>query len=431
MTGATSGDEVAGLREEVARLRAEAAPTWRPTTRTGRWRPPVVAVLVLVGALLAPLAVVATWVDDLVNDTDTYVETVTPLAGNPRVQAAIADRVTATLFEQLDIEAVTRDAVDALSARGLPGPAVFALDSLAGPLADALRGFVSERVDDLVRSEQFREAWIDANRAAHRELVALLSGRNGDALQVNGNAVTINLASIISILKDRLAESGFALVDRIPEVQAEFTLLASADLVRLQSGFRLLDAVSTLLPILVLACFAGAVAVARSRRRAVLLSAIGLASGMLLLGIALNTFRIAYLDALPDHVSTAAAAAVYDELAYFIRLALRGVLDLALVVAAVAWVAGPGAAPAALRRGVRRAFDATRGSSDRPGNRVGRVGTVAWTYRGPVRAVVLGAAMVLYVTAAHPSGAWTLTLAGFTAAVLLLVEILARPTAPV
>ena len=68
-----------GERAELNRLRAQAAAAG---TRSGsrRWRTFGAAVLVLVGCLLAPVAVVAVWANNQVSNTDRYVETVAPLA---------------------------------------------------------------------------------------------------------------------------------------------------------------------------------------------------------------------------------------------------------------------------------------------------------------------------------------------------------------
>ncbi|CAM5268019.1 hypothetical protein SGLAM104S_02516 [Streptomyces glaucescens] len=65
-------------RAEYERLRRHAAVRHRRLRRAGS------SVLLLMALLLAPLAVVAAWVQDTVSDTDRYVETVAPLASEPR-----------------------------------------------------------------------------------------------------------------------------------------------------------------------------------------------------------------------------------------------------------------------------------------------------------------------------------------------------------
>ena len=251
------------LREEASRLEAELGvePGGEPGTsvpatpgsrtsagRGGWWRTPVVVVCVLLSALLAPLAIVATWAHDEVSDTDRYVETVAPLAEDPAVQDAVSSRITALLLGYLDIPAVTSDAVDALAARGVPENVAASLRALGTPLANSIESFVSQRVTRLVQSQEFADAWAEANREAHGQMVAVMTGETDGAVQVEGDTVTLNLAVVVEAVKQRLVDAGFALAERIPEVQAEFTLFESADLARAQTGFRFLSALARALP---------------------------------------------------------------------------------------------------------------------------------------------------------------------------------------
>ena len=203
-------------------------------------------------------------------------------------------------------------------------------------------------------------------------------------------------------------------------MNAQFTIFQSADLPKAQNAFRVLGAAARVLPVLALVLLAAAVAIGRSRRRTLVAGALVSPAPWSLLGLALNVFRAVYLDAIPtDQLPTDAAAAVYDTLAQFIRLNLRAVLVLFLVVAAVAWVSGPAPAPRAVRNGTTHALDVVRHGSDRAGLRTGPVGRTAWTYRTPLRAVVLGVALLVYVLAAHPTGAFTLVVVAVAAVVLL------------
>lgn len=157
-----------------------------------------------------------------------------------------------------------------------------------------------------------------------------------------------------------------------------------------------------------------------------------LAGSMLALGLALNGFRIVYLDAVPtDQLPTEAAGTIYDQLVGFIRLNLRAVLVLSLATAAVAWVTGPEPAPVAVRRGAARGLDVIRHGSDRAGLDTGPVGVFLGRYRTAIRGAVAAAVVLVYAMAAHPTGAWTLKVLLAAAAVLLVTELLARdPTRP-
>jgi hypothetical protein len=428
--------ELESLRAEVARLQAALdagaeppeQPARPPARRGGTLRWIGAGVLLALVALLAPLAIVATWVHDEISDTDRYVETVTPLAADPAVQNAVAARVTDAIFTRLDVRAVTQEAVDALEDQGLPPRATASLSALVTPMVNGVHGFVEDAVNRLISSDEFQQAWVAANREAHAQLVAVMTGKTGDVIQVEGNTVSVNLAAVIGAVKTRLENAGFALAGRIPEVNAQFTILESADITRAQTAFRTISALARALPIVALLLLAAAVALAPSRRKALVIGGFVVAASMVLLGLALNAFRIVYLDAVPpERLPPAAAAAIYDQLVGFIRLNLRAVLVVFLAVALIAWVTGPWAPAVAVRRATGRVVDMVRHGSDRAGLDTGAFGVALYNMRTPFRVGVLGVAVLVYVMAAHPTGAFALTVLVVAGLVLLLFEFLARP----
>jgi hypothetical protein len=425
--------ELERLRAEVARLQSELGerPAKAPRSRGGWWRPLVSGLCLLLVGVLAPLSIVAMWAHDQVSDTDRYVETVSPLADEPAVQDVIIDRLTTRITELLNIEAVTQEAIDALASRGLPSRAAANLSALTPALAQGVEGFVNDKVRQLVESPEFAAAWDEANRQAHGQMVAVLTGETGGAVEVSGSSVQLNLAVLIDAVKARLVDSGFALASRIPAVSAEFVLFESADLVKAQNGFRLLDATARALPIIALVLLGVAVAVGRRRRRTLMIGALVIAVSMLVLGLTLNAFRNVYLGAIPtDRIPTEAAGVIYDQLVRFIRTNLRALLVLSLVVAAVAWVTGPEPGPASVRQGTSRALGAVRHRRDSVGLDTGPVGRFLHTFRTPIRTVVLGGAVLIYALADHPTGESTLILVLVAGLILLVTELLAQNGEP-
>jgi hypothetical protein len=185
------------------------------------------------------------------------------------------------------------------------------------------------------------------------------------------------------------------------------------------------------LPILALILLAGAVAIGRSRRRTLVVGALAIAASMLLLGLTLNVFRGIYLNGVPpDVLPTNAAAAIYDQLASFIRLNLRAVLVLFLAIAAIAWVTGPESGPVALRRGTTRALDVVRNRSDDAGIGTGAFGAALYQYRTALQAVILGGALLVYILAAHPTGKFAIIVLVVALVLLLVLELLSRPPRP-
>jgi hypothetical protein len=145
---------------EAAQQRAADADA-RPR-RIPRWRRTLVALLVVVGCVLAPLSILGVWIRNTLLDTDRYVETIGPLIDDPDVQDALATRITTTLLTGTDVEQRIADA--------LPSQASF----IAPAVANGLDQFVEGAAHDLVQSERVEELWDVANRRAHTQVVALL-----------------------------------------------------------------------------------------------------------------------------------------------------------------------------------------------------------------------------------------------------------------
>lgn len=222
--------------------------------------------LVVLSALLAPLAVVAGWAHTLVSDTDVFVATFAPVVRSEAVQQVVIARLTDTVVEQVGIG-----------------------DNRI------VRGVVDRVVTELASSQVFAAATTASLRIAHAELIALLSGEPG-RLHVDEGEVQLRLAPFAEAVKSRLSEAGVPFIDRLPEVTAGITLfrIDPHALPALQAGYRVLDAVAAWLPWLALVLgFAGIVLHPRTRSALITLglalvawvAAVGLAWRMLMGGL--------------------------------------------------------------------------------------------------------------------------------------------------
>ena len=134
-------DEVALLRSrlealeaENARLRTVTATTVAPPPHRRRpGRATAAVVLILVGALLAPVAVVAVWARGLVEDTDRYLATVAPLSEDPQIQSAVTNRLTTAIVEAVNLEDLAETATGAVSDLGPAAAALGGRPRAAGP----------------------------------------------------------------------------------------------------------------------------------------------------------------------------------------------------------------------------------------------------------------------------------------------------------
>jgi hypothetical protein len=431
--------ELERLRGEVAALRSQLQERrdvhmGPPEARAARhrWRTIVASLLIVVACLLAPLSVAAIWTRNQVTNTDRYVATITPLASDPAVQQAITDQITAQVFTYIDIQALTTQVVDALSARvegrGLPPQTAAALQGLAGPVANGVQGFVRTQVERIVQSQAFEDAWIQANRVAHDALVKALTGEGGGAVTVEGDTVSLNLAPFIQTVKQQLVAQGFTLAERIPQVDKSFVLFQSEDITRARSAFNLLNALGVWLPVIAIVLLVLGVYVAKDHRRALVGAGIGIAVSMVVLALGLAVFRSIYLDAVPASVLPHDAAAVlYDTIVRFLRLGLRTILVLALVIAAGAFLTGQSATAVRTRQGITRAIGWLQGTAEHAGLRTGPVGTWVDANKRALRIGAVALAALMLVFWGRPTGKVVLGLTLALLFVLAVIEFLGRP----
>jgi len=421
--------ELERLRAEVAALRGQTRPPAAiASAKRQRWRAVVATLLIVLGCVLAPLAGVAVWARNQVSNTERYLATVSPLASDPAIQNAIADQITTQIFTYVDVRGLTVQAVEALVERGLSPQLAGQLQALATPIANGVEGFTRTQVGRIVQSPAFADAWVQANRLAHEELVKALTGEGGGTITVENDTVSINLSAFIQTVKQQLVAAGFTLADRIPQVNASFVLFQSKDIARARSGFHLLNSLGNWLPVIALVVLALGVYVARDHRRALIGAGLGVAVGMFLLALALAVFRSIYLDAVPAAVLPHDAAAVlYDTIVRFLRAGLRTVFVLGLVVAAGAFLTGSSITATRVRHGIAAAIGRLRSGAEGAGLHTGPVGTWVYGNRRALRTGAVALAGLALVFWSRPTGKVVISLALVLLVVLAAIEFLARP----
>jgi hypothetical protein len=426
--------ELERLRAEVSSLKSQletrrAGRDRVPTPGRQRWRTIVATLLIVLGCVLAPLGGVAVWARNQVTNTDRYVATVAPLAEDPAIQRAITDQITAQVFTYIDVQGLTTQAVEVLTERGsLPPQLASQLQALAGPIANGIQSFVRTQVARVVQSQAFQDAWVQANRLAHQELVAALTGEGGGAVTVQDDTVSINLAAFIQTVKQQLVAQGFSLAARIPQVDVSFTVFQSQDIVRARNAFNLLNTLGVWLPVIALILLAIGVYVAKDHRRALVGAGLGVAIGMLVLALTLAIFRSIYLDAIPTQVLPHDAAAVlYDTIVRFLRAGLRTILVLGLVVAAGAFLTGQSVTAVRTRQSLAGAIGWLQGSAEHAGLRTGPVGTWVGAHKRALRIGAVAVAALALVFWSRPTGKVVIGLALALLVVLAIIEFLARP----
>jgi hypothetical protein len=326
------GDETEDLHQTVEELKQEnerlreanqgpdKGPRWR---RVSSW------VLVVLACLLAVVSVVVVFARNQLLNTDAYVSTVAPLATNPAIQTQVATRVSGELIARTDLNQRVKGA--------LPAKAGF----LVTPITDGVQSATYSVTLKLVQSPRFEQLWVAANRASHKQLVAVLTGSTQGSVSTKGGKISIDLGQVELTAKKELDAKGITVFDKVPAVKGlNFVLFQSNDLVRIQRLVNFLNKLAVVLPIVTLLCFAGAIVLARNRRRGLVRATAGLALSMALILVLIAVGRNQYIAGLHPPQSPEASAAVIDTVTANLRAGIRIILVVAALVALGGLLAG-------------------------------------------------------------------------------------------
>jgi len=358
-------------------------------------------------------------------DTDTYVQTVAPLAEEPPVRQAVATRLSDEIITRTDVQGLATDVAQRLTAEGAPPR----IADLVGPLVSGLKSFLYNEIYKLLGTARFQQVWEQVNRVGHQGLVTVLTGGQGQFIDSSGTTVTVDIGALLSAAKQELVAQGLSFVSKVPDVSIQYQLVDSKELPKLRSYTRFLDAVGTWLPFVALALLIIGILVAPNRRRGLITGFVMLAvvAALLLAGIGLA--RSYYLDNLPSTIrSPDAAAAVIDTMLRYLKSALETLLVFTLFFIVGGWLAGPSRPATWIRRQVNWLLDwAGRG--------LGRAGSWATStghaLRGAGPAIRIGvvlAAVVGLLLADRPSIPGVIWTAVGVLVLLAIVEVFIRAT---
>jgi hypothetical protein len=408
-------------RAELERLRAQANGHSGRGGRTWRWVG--ATALLLVGAILGTLAVVAVYVRSEVLDTETYVETVAPLGSDPAVRDAIAARLTDEIIVRSDVEKLATDLATRLEQQGAPER----ISDLVGPLVGGVRSFLNGRIVGLMSTPRFETAWQNINRVGHTGLVTVLTGGQGEILTSEGNTVTIDIGELLTLVKQQLVADGLEIFGRIPDVSIQYPLITSDQLPTIRTYTRLLDTVGTWLPWIALLLLLGGVILAPNRRRGVIVAMVllGIVTALTLLGV--TTARTYYLDNLPPTVrSPEAAAVVVNTMLRFLIASLQTLLVVTAIFLIGALLAGPSSAAVAVRRLLNYGMDAAARGLRHVGTWIRTTGRALAAAYHPIRVAIVLVALAAFIAANRPGVPALLWTTVIVVLLLALLEILVR-----
>jgi hypothetical protein len=420
------------LRDEVATPR-EASAARGPRRSTGRARVAVATVLVLIGAILTPVAVLGGWAKNQLVDTDTFVATFAPIADDPEVQAYVADEATTAIIEAADIDSLTSSVFDGIAELDLPPRAQEALLLLQGPATQGIESLIGQIVNRFVTSDAFGDIFEQALRTTHTQVIAALQGDAEAALTITDSGeIGIQLGPIIEAVKQRLVDAGVGFASAIPEIDRTIVVAKSDSLTTVELAYGLAVSAGTWLPWVALLFLIGGILVAPRRRTAIIWTSSTLAVVLAILASGFGIGRLYFIGSVsPAIVPTGAAEVIYDQIVDRMFATTIALVIFAVLVALFAWLSGPGSLPTKLRGFADAGFGSVRRAAAERGLTTGSFG--AWL--GRQRAVVFGVimlaavALILFVRPVSTGlVVWTLVIA---LVLIAIVELLQRPPAEV
>ena len=303
-------------------------------------------VLVVLAAILIPVATTAVWATRTVLNTDKFTNTVDDVLSDPGVITVVSTRLTDEVFDALAGSQILQD---------LPPP----LKSAAALLGGALRSRVEGRVNEVLSSDKGQGILEGAVKRAHRSAMRLLEGDgllSGSALTVANGTVTLDLKSVIREVLLRLQGDGVIPASvKIPAEGEPPSALASAISAKLPPDFGqvvvyqtddknldgtleqaqhalvVLKRAVVLFVVVALALGAAAVLVAADRRRA--LYRLGL--GVTIVAVVLIVVVRRVTAAVPNAATTAGGRTVLAAVADAMRSSLVRTLLILTIIAVV------------------------------------------------------------------------------------------------
>jgi hypothetical protein len=269
-----------------------AASTATAAAPLSRKRRIVIWTLVVLGTVLALVAILTTWVNRQMLDNTAWNKATTQVIQDPQVQTALATYTVNQLYANVNV-------AKALEQR-LPSQ----LDALAPTLAGALQQPAIQGVKLALERPRIQQLFIRVSGIAHQKLVNVLENKTGYGISTGNGVVTLNLHELVVQVGTELGLSANTL-SRLPGTAGTITLMKSSQLSAAQTGVRAVRVLSAWLLVGVFVLYGLAIWLARGARRATLRNA---GIGLALVGIITLVLR----NLLGNYVTNSLATPGYE-----------------------------------------------------------------------------------------------------------------------
>jgi hypothetical protein len=295
-------------------------------------------ILVVVGALLAILSLLAGYIRFQALDTNNVENLAGDLIADPEIRNVVADSVVDQLFTNVDVESVLREQLPA-DQKGL-----------AGPIAGAIRLGADPAAQRLLARPRVQELWVQSVGRSHKLLLRVLEDKTGP-VTTQGGAVVLDLRPLIIQLGDRVAIFG-RVQDRLGPNAGVITIMQADQLETAQDLTELAKVLGLWLWLVPIALWGIALWIARGRRHAIL-KMIGI--GSIIAGLVVLVLRRVGGSIVVDKLAKAesvkvAAGDAWDILTAQLKDGGLTLLGIGVILLVAVWLAGPSRSGTGLRR---------------------------------------------------------------------------------
>lgn len=316
----------------------------------GKGRSIVVVILFIIATLLTPVATLGQWGHKTIIDSETYIETVGPLINDPAVQDSIANAITDAISNQVDTKSTVQGLLDKL----IPNSTI--TQGLSAPIAMGINGLIGDLVHKFVASPQFAKSWIALNTVAQKGVVRILEGKDGGAVQLQGDDLVLDISSALTIIQQHLVEQGIPLIDKItiPETDRQILLAKAPGLRQIQTIYGFTNPLLIWLPLIAALIFALAIALSRRRTAWVIATGIVAVVWSVVILFAVQQGQDSFSNQLANTVFGPASTVFFDTLLRYLVAGVKALALLGVISIVAGWFAGRSRPATAIRRPLTR-----------------------------------------------------------------------------
>lgn len=278
-------------------------------------------VLLIIGLLILPFAVIVLWFRFTLLDTSQFVKTLSPLSSDPVIVASVSKNIAQNFFQNIDVEGKIREA--------LPENSKF----LAPSLAVGIESFVQNKGQNLITSKQFNRAWEEIIRALHPQIMNLLEGKKS-LIEAQNGVISLDFKDIIFPLRRELDVKGIKIFDNAA-IDTKIILLKSDKLASMQNMLKTIMNLGVILPILFMVFIFGSILASSNHRKFIVNTGLGISISMVFLFFLINLGQQQFISA-SGELDIEATSTFYKIITHYLQETAWIILVLGIVIALTA-----------------------------------------------------------------------------------------------